>query len=196
MIYTNNQRSKEWVFRIKNYLEYKLNNNLFDHVISAFKINGRHLELCRTSHDKTFKDFIKCTKLPNNTKVCFIDDQYHSGMKHENVYYIKVKPYVYMLDFNEMITRYLNKINSQTYTKSNLEFSTQIINYIHFVNLPYIRKLEEEQQIDIIISKRIMNHLNKFLNIRINKNKTINKTLKQKDLINKISKTYKYKYKL
>lgn len=182
MIYTNNQRSKEWVIRIKNYFDYKLNEKLFDHIIGAFKINGRHLELCRTSHNKTYSDFIKCTRLTKETKICFIDDQMHEGMKHEKVYYVKVKPYVYMLDFKEMIDRYLRYFNNKTI--NNNIFLNNIFNYINSIKFEYDTKTSEEQQIDIIVSKRIMQHLNSFLSIHKNKTKKYfnikNKSVKQK----------------
>ena len=179
MIYTNNQRSKEWVIKIKNYFDYKLNGKLFDQVIAAFKINGKHLELCRTSHDKSYSDFIKCTKLPKETKVCFIDDQMHKGMKHDNVYYVKVKPYIYMLDFKIMIDRYLNHLGSKVCKNANNynDYVYQIINYMNSINFEYTSKSVEEQQIDKIVSKRILQHLIIFLNIH--KNKT-NKYFKNK----------------
>ena len=185
MIYTNNQRSKEWVIRIKNYFEYKVHDHLFDHIIAAFKINGRRLELCRTSHDKSYSDFIKCTKLPKETKICFIDDQMHEGMKHENVYYVKVKPYVYMLSVKEMIDRYLNYFTNKI-TNNNVytNFSSIIANYMNSIKIEYMLKSIEEQQIDNIVSKRIIHHLNSFLNIHNNKTKRYfkngNKTMKRK----------------
>jgi len=184
MIYTNNQRSKEWVIKIKNYFEYKLNDKLFDHIIAAFKINGRHLELCRTSHNKTYSDFIKCTKLPKETKICFIDDQMHDGMKQENVYYVKVKPYIYMLNFKEMIDRYLNYLSNKVNKQNSNNFSNIIMNYMNSLKIEYMLKSIEEQQIDIIVSKKIMQHLNTFLSVRKNKTKKYfknkNKTIKRK----------------
>lgn len=176
MIYTNNQRSKEWVIKIKNYFDYKLNGKLFDHVIAAFKINGKHLELCRTSHDKSYSDFIKCTKLPKETKICFIDDQMHEGMKHDNVYYVKVKPYVYMLDFKIMIERYLNQFTYKITSNSNYsDFYKLVFNYINSIHFEYNTKSSEEQQIDKIVGKRILQHLNAFLTIHKNKTKKYSK---------------------
>ena len=57
-IYTNNQGSKEWVNYIIKYFETEINYRLFDQVISAFKKNGKVLETCRTTCNKTHKDFI------------------------------------------------------------------------------------------------------------------------------------------
>ena len=80
MIYTNNQGPKEWVQYIKNYFENKLKYKLFNHVIAAFKINGKRVEMCRCSHNKTMKDLIKCTKVPQNTEFCYLDDTYYPVM--------------------------------------------------------------------------------------------------------------------
>jgi hypothetical protein len=57
MIYTNNQGPKEWVNFIKEYFEYKIHTKLFEQIICAFKVNGKQVEICRTTHDKTYKDF-------------------------------------------------------------------------------------------------------------------------------------------
>lgn len=107
MIYTNNKRSKEWCNIIKNFYESKLNNyKLFDQMICAFKINNKQIELCRTSHQKKHTDFIKCTKLPFNTQICYIDDIYYPKMHTENVYYINVPEYIYKLEISELLKRF------------------------------------------------------------------------------------------
>jgi hypothetical protein len=57
MIYTNNQGSQKWTNRIVSYFETKLGGyKLFDQIISAFKINGKQIEFCRTTNNKTYKD--------------------------------------------------------------------------------------------------------------------------------------------
>ena len=40
----------------------KIKNDLFDQIIRAFKINGKHVEWCRSSHNKSHIDFINCSK--------------------------------------------------------------------------------------------------------------------------------------
>lgn len=108
MIYTNNQGPRNWVTMIKNYFETKINYKLFDQIIGAFKINGQVIEICRTSHRKSYDDFIRCTKLPKDAKICFLDDLQHDDMIHDNVYYINLKPYVYTLDFKLMTDCFIN----------------------------------------------------------------------------------------
>ena len=62
--------------------------------------------MCRTSHYKSIKDLINCTKLPEKTKILFIDDQHHPEMEGNNVVYLHIKPYVYKYKFIDMINSY------------------------------------------------------------------------------------------
>ena len=110
MIYTNNQGNKKWINMTTKYFDYKLKQPTFDRIIAAFKVRGKQVELCRTTHDKSVNDLFRCTQLPENTQICFIDDQYHPLMKNDNVYYINVKPYNYSIDFHVMSTKYFKSI--------------------------------------------------------------------------------------
>jgi len=165
IIYTNNQGPLEWVRYIKNYFESKLKFRLFDDVISAFKVNGVQIELCRTSHDKTINDLIKCSNIRDNVEICFLDDTYHSGMNADNVYYIKIKPYVYDLDFNLMTSRFLNGKCAKLLIKNKEdveEFSEFIKNHINKYEFAYIKKNKEEYEIDKIVTKKTIMHLKSF----------------------------------
>ena len=159
MIYTNNQGERTWVENIKNYFEYKLNNKLFDKIIAAFKVDGKQIELNRTSHNKSVNDLFRCVKLQKNVKICFIDDQYHEEMINEQVFYIKVKRYLYNLDFNEMIERYIN---------SHKLIDTNFIKEMNFLykkyNFKVMNKDDDEYKIDEIVSKKLFSHIKKFLN--------------------------------
>ena len=95
IIFTNNQGPKDWANKIKNYFNYKLNYNLFDQIIGAYKINGKEVERFRTSHNKRYNDLLKIAKLSSNTKICFIDDLYHFEMENRNLFYINIYPYEY-----------------------------------------------------------------------------------------------------
>ena len=75
MIYTNNQGPKTWTRMISNYFDAKLGEKTFDRIISAFKVHGKIVEMSRTSHDKSMKDLIRCTKIENNTEICFLDTE-------------------------------------------------------------------------------------------------------------------------
>jgi hypothetical protein len=164
MIYTNNQGPKEWVYFIKNYFEEKIHSKLFDQIICAFKVNGKQVEISRTTHDKTYSDFIKCTKIPINTKICFLDDLYHPEMNNHNVYYIKLKPYIYNLSFETLIQRFISSEIGKTIIKDGAYdyFSDFIKNYMSNYDFIYNNKTQEDYEIDKIITKKTMTHLQNF----------------------------------
>ena len=70
MIYTNNNGPKSWTYDIKHYIEKKLNYKLFDKIITAWKVNGKIYEKCRSGHEKSYKDLKKNAQnlLKNRTK--------------------------------------------------------------------------------------------------------------------------------
>jgi hypothetical protein len=195
IIYTNNQGPRDWGIMIKNYFDTKLKYKLFDQIIGAFKINGKQIELCRTTYLKTHKDLIKCIKLPETTKICFLDDVLHPEMKHPNVYYINIKPYTYGLSFDILINRFLNSsLITEKWGEPTL-IKEYLLDYFNNYNYKYVEKQKKEVTIDKIISKKILQHLhiffckdeypssscNKTKNNRAIKNKLIkNKTIKIK----------------
>jgi hypothetical protein len=135
-IYTNNQGPRSWVQHIANYFDYKvggssnkINNShrtkLFDKIIAAYMINGKVIEPGRTSQNKTYDDLLRITGISNQAEVCFVDDLNHPGMRHENVLYLNVKPYVKTLSVNEMIRRYLKSPLASTVANTR-EFTAAI----------------------------------------------------------------------
>jgi hypothetical protein len=172
LIYTNNQGPNDWCKQLIAYFENKINYKLFDQIINAFKINGEVIEFCRTTHDKSFHDLVKCTKIPPNSQICFLDDHYYPEMANDNVYYINVKPYIHDLDFNEMIKRFWNssvreKIFSETGNNKTMNEVKKIfeknMNYL-FEQYGYMvfEKTKEENNIDKIVSKQVLIHLQEF----------------------------------
>ena len=107
MIYTNNNGARRWVLSIKSYLEHKLNYKLFDRIISAYKVDNQQIEKCRTSYDKSYKDLLACSRISQNTKVCFFDDTLHPRMVHNNVFYIQMKPYKHKVPFKRLVDIFL-----------------------------------------------------------------------------------------
>lgn len=163
MIYTNNNGPNEWCNNIRDYLHYKINYKLFDKTIRAFKINGKQIEICRTSNGKSYKDLINCSKLPNNTKVCFLDDVYHYEMVDNNVTYLHLKPYNNNEDYYIMCDKF--------YKKNPHLFNTNLREYINFINsnvkdgIIYNNlKSNNEKKADIIVSKSILKNINNFFN--------------------------------
>jgi hypothetical protein len=194
MIYTNNQGPKIWANHLISYFESKLNNfKLFDQIICAFKVNGKRVELCRSSHDKSYNDLIKCTKLPLNAEICFLDDNYFPGMSNKSVYYINIKPYLHDLKFEEVLRRFMDSEIGEKIIKDedNLNsFEKHMMSEFKAYNFKCIEKHEEEYEIDKILGKQIMTHLQTFFNtsfitgnIRTKKNNRFyrnNKTRRQK----------------
>lgn len=166
MVYTNNQGPTEWAKLIIKYFETKLNYTIFDQIIAAFKIRGKQVEMCRTTHEKTHDDLIRCTKIPEDTQICFVDDVYYPDMSNKNIYYINVKAYIYDLSFKDMVERFIeqNVINIGDPSK----FKEFILEYVKKYNYThYIRKTPEMHNIDVIISKKIMQHLEIFFKMKL-----------------------------
>lgn len=136
-IYTNNQGPRTWVQHIAKYLDYKVgktNNNasseytpLIDKIIAAYMINGKVVEPGRTSQSKTYDDLLRITGISPDAEVCFVDDLNHPDMRHENVLYLNVRPYVRTLPVTEMIKRYLKSPLSKNIIPQNIkQFSDAI----------------------------------------------------------------------
>jgi hypothetical protein len=106
-IYTNNQCSDNFVELISNYFSYKINATtpLFDQIILSFKTKDRIIESFRTTQRKTPEDFIRCTLLPKETRICFVDNTYFSEMKAKRIYYIQPMSYHHHLSKEEIMER-------------------------------------------------------------------------------------------
>ena len=184
MIYTNNQGHQIWSNYILSYFERKLDFKLFDKVISAFKVNGKRFEICRTTNNKTYNDFIRCTLLPKNAEICYLDDTFYPEMMNENVYYINIKPYIHDLQFEEIFNRFLeSNIGKTLIIQENKEsFIDFMEKNIKLYNFQSLKKDKDEYKIDTILSKRILYHLQDFFNKTIkSKNKTSKKFYNNKD---------------
>ena len=171
MIYTNNTGFLEWANHIIAYFESKIKYKLIDQLIAAFKINGKQIEMCRTTYEKTHKDLIKCTKIPQNAEICFLDDTFYSEMVNENIYYINVKPYYYDLKFGEMINKFKNSDCGKRIVKDDANFEKFMNNELKNYNYKYLDKNLQEYEIDKVLGKQIMTHLQEFFNKSM-KNKT------------------------
>jgi hypothetical protein len=111
-IYTNNQcEDTSWIYQLIEYLESRVYLEkvvkLFARPICAFKIKNKIIEPNRTTNEKTYVDFVRCSMLSTSHELCFIDDNYHRKMKHPRVYYIQPPPYVHPLSFKDVIDRFL-----------------------------------------------------------------------------------------
>jgi hypothetical protein len=185
MIYTNNTGPREWARYIITYFENKINYKLVDQVIAAFKINGKRVEICRTTQNKTHKDLIKCTKIPIDAEICFMDDTFFPDMAHDNIYYINIKPYYYDLSFEYMLNKFSGSEIGKKMIENEPDFNTFMMEHIKLFKYMVINKDEKEYEVDKVLGKHIVSHLQAFFN-HSTKNRTIknrgnkkNKTLKR-----------------
>lgn len=185
-IYTNNQCPKNWVQSISNYFEYKLHisekPNLFDHIIRAFKIGNKCVELSRTSHQKIHADLISCTLLPKSTEICFIDDMEFSQMKQDKVYYIRPRPYFHGLSLTEILNRLYSFFQVKLIHMNELIYSTDYWMNWFLLNgrreKPFIKK---NMDIEHEISKKMMFSIKEFFILTTyyeNKNAKTRKNIK------------------
>ena len=159
-IYTNNQCPSIWTHLIANYFSYVLKTkSIFDQLVCAFKIKGEVFEEMRTSHDKSYCDFIRCTMLPNHTEMCFLDNTYFSKMKHDKVYYIQPQAYHHGLTYTDISSRFekypLFK-NRSFYDFIKQWFETKGSRCFHRI------KSKEEYEIDILVSHKMLYHIKEF----------------------------------
>ena len=163
MVYTNNNGPRAWVEHIIQYMETKLGAPLFDQIVAAFKVDGKIIEVGRTTHNKTYDDFMRCTKLPSNVEVCFLDDQMHSHMERGKVYYIQVKPYTHQLSVQTLLDRFAQSDALRRSTSaSGPELRAKVAHFMQRFTAAHVPKDPVEQEIDRIISKKIMEHLIEF----------------------------------
>jgi len=176
-IYTNNQCSPEWCKMISKYFDYKLGctTELFDKIICAFKINNKIVEVGRTSHNKTYNDFIKCTILPKKTRLCFIDNTYFNEMVNDNVYYIQPRSYIHHLSTETILDRFLSSdickksvVESDHYLFSDYLY-TQFFKRGLFNPVNISKKILEA---DILVAQKMMYYIKEFFYITNKKDRT------------------------
>jgi len=160
LIYTNNRGPPSWAKMIKSYLEDKIRYKLFDKIVGAFKVHGKIVEVCRRTNEKTTDDLLRCAKLPENTQICFVDDTHYEGM--ENVYYIKLSPYIYNLHMNTLVSRFLNTSMTDEWKINKREFVQYVIEKEASYTYKYHPKDDDEYLIDKIISKKLYTFLVNF----------------------------------
>ena len=177
ILFTNNQGPKSWAELIVDYFNFKLKYKLFDLIIPAYKVDGKQVSQCRTSHDKKYEDLLNCMKLPKGTQVCFIDDQDHVQMKKDDVYYIHLKEYEAPMTFNKLMERFQDSPLPKHFNVDNPSTLTKIRNYIDEYDLTMNTRSKKNDAVDKIITKKLYNHLQIFLRNNFKKH---NKTKRHK----------------
>jgi hypothetical protein len=186
MIYTNNTGPREWARHIIDYFEGKIDFKLVDQIIAAFKINGKRIEICRTTQNKTHKDLIKCTKIPVDAEICFMDDSFYPEMANDNIYYINIKPYYHNLKFEDMLERFKQSEIGKKIVGADNDFENLMMEHINLFKYVVVKKDEKEYEVDKILGKHIISHLQTFFG-----RSTKNRTFKNKG--NKRNRTFKNK---
>lgn len=163
-IYTNNQCSPLWVKQITQYFNYKIQcpDELFDKIVYAFKVNHRPVELWRTTHSKTYEDFIKCTLLPKSTEICFVDNTYFIKMNHKRVYYIKPYSYHHSLSVKDIVDRFVN-----VYPYPQQKPYIQTLLKEHFMengqSYDTMTRYVSNVDIDRLVAQKMLYHIKEFL---------------------------------
>lgn len=170
-IYTNNKCSYEFVELISKYFSYKLgitDGELFDQIIRSFKVNGKIVEVFRTTQNKTHDDFIRCTLIPPKTQICFIDNSYFNEMENKRVYYIQPMSYHHGIFKEEIIKRLTYFANKPILDKlyENLYAFPQDI---FEKNKGYF---ETKKNIHKIVAQKIMYHIKDFFYLTRPRRKT------------------------
>ena len=168
LVYTNNNGGRKWVDSLVAYFNYKLKSPVIGNVIHAFKINGEIVEPTRTSHEKSMEDFLNFTQFPSNVEVCFIDDLHHPQMFHDNVLYIRIKPYVHVLPWGDMVRRFFSSthITHNILSLSDTEIlksKKEITALLEHCDVTEEVKDKDDLEIDKIITKRVYEVLTDFL---------------------------------
>ena len=168
-IYTNNQcEDPKWVDRLIHYLELCVGtgSNLFAKPICAFKIRNNFVQPGRTTHEKTYSDFVRCSMIKSEN-LCFIDDSYHEKMKHHKVYYIQPPPYIHKLSKKEVMDRFMNSEICKRLYPENM----RTMNIFAGVSAGKLRDpsyYEKEKN----VTNKIMYYIREFFFICSKKNKT------------------------
>tara|TARA_B100000963_G_scaffold76770_1_gene64801 strand:+ start:85 stop:879 length:795 start_codon:yes stop_codon:yes gene_type:complete len=185
MIYTNNNGPKSWTYDIKHYIEKKLNYKLFDKIITAWKVNGKIYEKCRSGHEKSYKDLKNCAKfIKKQDKIYFLDDQPHPYMKHENITYNHLTGYKYDILFEKMCNSFLKSKLSKILPKQHDNFKKFIVAFSKTDPLGFRYVEKSYKSVLSIGNEKLIPKIKKF----IHKNRPRLSRRKQKTIKNKTRK--------
>lgn len=168
-IYTNNNCSYEFVELISNYFSYKLgidDNCLFDQIIRAFKVDNKRIEILRTTKRKTHTDFIRCTLLPQKTKICFIDNSYFPDMENHRIYYVQPMSYHHHLSKEDIIERL------PLYCDSLSTIYDDLYAFPESVISKYGKYFNMKKKTDVLVARKMMYYIRDFFYLTTTKRRT------------------------
>jgi hypothetical protein len=103
-------------------------------------------------------------------------------MVNDRVYYVNLKPYIHDLPFEQMIERFIKSdiINIQVPNLTD-NFKTNMLQFMKQYRHAYVEKTIEAQNIDKILSKKILQHIQIFFNKK-SQNNTMRKLNKNHNI--------------
>ena len=166
VLYTNNKGDESWVNLICNYFNNKLNTNVFDEKIQAFKKDGKIFDTRRKSSEKTINDLIYCTKIPKDTIIYFLDDTYYvKVVESDEVFFYHCDPsYKYVLPFQDMAERYY-AFNYDRINMDETKFIQIFLELTNSLDSNYDDTYYNEIKFYKAISKHILFGLEKFFSM-------------------------------
>lgn len=182
ILYTNNQGPKTWCQFIIRYLNYKLQFNVISQVIAAWKIGNQTVERCRSSHNKSYSDLRRCARLPEKSRICFIDDRPHDEMVHDDITYVLVKPYFRKYYHDDMVRHFMTtKLAKQLVAKQPIPDEEKIMSEILTHLLPIKLDIDKTNitQADLSASEHIYKSLNSFFGMQLKRFPISSKTRKK-----------------
>jgi hypothetical protein len=169
-IYTNNRSHYDIVGLISAYFSYKMGiKDIFDKIIRSFKIGDTIVEMNRTTQDKTYSDFIRCTLLSKKTKICFVDNTYFPQMENSRVYYIKPMSYHHHLSKEEIMDRVAHLLKSP---QEKLALYDKLLTFPNTSVKNFTEYLEMKKNMDKLVAQKMMYHIRDFFFLTCRRLKT------------------------
>ena len=101
-----------------------------------------------------------------------MDDCFYPDMAHDTIYYINIKPYYYYLSFEYMINKFIDSELGKKLIVNNSDFRNLMMEYINLFKYAHSEKNEKEYEVDKVLGKHIISHLEAFFN-RSAKNRSV-----------------------
>ena len=163
IIYTNNTHSN-WTRYIQSYIEYKLrregvgseeeetpSSSFFDKMITAQRHNS-----CRQHQRKNLDDLFRCIDYSSNSSICYIDNEYHAGMKSRHTHYCKLSSYVHNVSIVTVTDR-LQKSGLLELILPGIHCDVFTNIYLHYCENKYTKRLSPaECRYEVRTSQELM----------------------------------------
>ena len=114
-----------------------------------------------------------------------MDDTFYPGMANDNVYYINVKPYYHDLKFEYMLETFKNSTIGKKKIGDYTMFDDVIMTHIKSYKYESLDKNPKEYEVDKILGKHIITHLQEFFN-KSKRNKTLKNRGKKRNKTQRI----------